>query len=171
MIKFIKTIFMLGAMTLAGTAAAVPITGSIGFTGAYAIETGNNLGDATELSFSGVEVNGTATGDFSGLLGDPANFSNLVISDPFASQLLWNVGGFSFTANTLNIITQSSVALVVSGVGTISHANFDDTSGTWVYSVNTGLTFSAGTVPAPGIALLLGVGLVGISLARKMRKA
>ena len=189
MIKFIKATFLLLAMALASTAVAVPITGSIGFAGSYTATNGSSIFDGgtqvaldlatfIDIKDDTAKVTGTVDGDFASTIsaGDIATYNDFKIS-PFNSVSgLWNIGGFTFDLNTLNIVAQTSNILALSGTGMISSTdvNLDNTFGEWTFTANasgTNFTFSSGTAPAPGIALLIGLGLAGIGLTRRFRKA
>lgn len=176
--KLLKIIAFSALFAMSSMAFAVPITGEIGFSGDNTIVTGTDYSDATELSFSDVVVGSGATGSFAeaGLTsGTSATFSNLVI-DPFAPQGLWEAGGFSFSTNTLDVDFQNAATMTLSGVGTVSGNGFDATEGSWSMSANQ-LTFSAFTitadpspVPAPGLLALVGLGLIGIGISRRLKK-
>ncbi len=183
---FKKTLLAASVFAIAGVANAMPITGSIGFTGAYTTDTGL-LGTATTINITDAAVNGTVSGSFAaaGITSASAvSYSNFTF-DPTTVPVsnLWKVGGFSFGLTQMNVDYHSSTALVLSGTGMISSVDvdtFDPTPGAWTFTTNTAggdnFTWSSSSsatksVPEPAVALLLGTGLVGFGVARKARKA
>ena len=112
-----------------------------------------------------------ATGDFGTYItyGD-----DVTVTDPWnmtaPQTALWSVGGFTFDLSAIIINDGSTVG----GNGVITGNGFEATNGYWSFtsqSDNSGtFSFSSTTVPAPGIVLLLGIGLAGISLTRRFRK-
>jgi hypothetical protein len=176
-----KLLLVAGIITLAGNAVAIPITGSIGFSGDYTVA-GGNLATATSIDITGDDatVTGTVDGTFAAegvSAGDTATYNDFTFS-PFAPvNDLWSIGGFSFDLNTLSIDFQSSSFLALSGSGLISYAGYADTAGLWTFTATTSgsnFTFASSSasdsVPEPGIALLLGIGLVGLGLSRTVHK-
>ena len=176
--KLTKTLLAIGLLAIAGTAAAVPITGSIGFSGAYTHD-GTNLADATTIDVTGDQatVTGIVDGSFAAegiVAGDIAVYHDFVF-DPVTVPVidLWNISGFSFDLNNMVVDFQSSSLLALSGSGAISHTGYDTTFGTWTFTANqsgSNFTFSSSTAPEPGVVLLLGAGLIGIGASRKLRK-
>lgn len=175
-----QTILTAVLLILATTASAVPIIGSIGFSGSYT-HNGSSLGNATKIDITNnsAMVTGTVGGHFaaSGITaGDKATYKDFPFSPFSPVNNLWSVNGFSFDLKTLTIDYQdpnNPFVLALSGSGTIKHKRFEDTYATWAFTANAvgaNLTFSSGTAPEPGIALLLGVGLAGIGMSRKLRK-
>jgi hypothetical protein len=177
--KFNKLLVAVGLFALAGTAIAMPIDGSIGFGGGYK-HNGTSLSNATTITPTDATVQGNITGDFysAGIkAGDTATYAAFTFNPFNGPQVdLWQAGRFSFDLNAINVDYQGKYALALSGNGTIKStiAGLDDTFGNWSFTANaagSNFTWSSGTAPAPGIALLMAMGLAGISVASKMRKA
>lgn len=182
------------ALALTSAAFAVPVNGSIGFTGPY---TANdpNLTLATQISFANsgptqITTDGTVSGSFAGIAaGTPVTmFTPIVINqgggpNPTGVTLpggsIWSVGVFSLTLTSLVEQFNTAQTLVLYGVGTLSNGNPADNSiGDWVATFSrsgSSFTFAAtsSSVPDGGsTALLLGLGLLGLgALARRSRKA
>ena len=161
------------AMSLAIASAqsyAIPITGQLDFTGTANVTRSGGV-------YTAIDYNGSPTvvineGSFSSVaIGSAVTMTPdpWLITAPAAS--LWSVGGFSFD---LAAVTQND-GTTVGGTGVIKNAAFDDTFGTWFFTTqgtNSGrFSFSATSVPAPGIALLLGAGLIAIGAVHRARKS
>lgn len=176
--KFTKTLLAVSLLAVVGTAAAVPITGSIGFEGAYTHD-GTDLSDATTIFITDAAVSGVVSGSFAdeGISdGDAASYSDFVFDPAGPVSSIWSVGSFTFDLNIMTVDFQSANLLALSGSGLISSTdvNLDDTYGKWTFTANqagSNLTWSSSAAPEPGVVLLLGAGLIGIGAARKMRKA
>lgn len=176
--KSLKLLLAIGLIALTGSVSAVPITGSIGFTGDYTHD-GSDLSDATTIFITSAAVAGVVDGSFADegiVAGDLASYSDFTFDPAGAQANIWSVGSFSFDLNIMNVDFQSSNLLALSGTGMIksTDANLDDTFGEWTFTANSAgsnFTFSSSTAaPEPGIALLLGAGLIGFGVSRKLRK-
>ena len=181
MIKLIKAIFIIGAITLTSTAMAIPITGVINI-GATSTVTEDGSGTATGIMFTSSGTVTTApgitpNGSFAPLAGTSTfveltdfSFGGLPVSPLWKITEAGITYSFELTSMTFTDPTPDHSSLSIRGTGKVSVTGFDTTVGTWQYT-QSGVSFSSQTVPAPGIALLLGLGLAGIGLTRRFRKA
>ena len=186
--KLLLTLCAIGATCgiLASSANAVPITGSITFSGGVQLN-GTSAGNSTAvLSWNneagGPPVVSSTSGSFNTVaIGTQATFTNNYQFNFVGSFLLWQVGGFSFTLNQSNIVFQGPGFVTVQGFGTLSGNGFDPTAGIWRFTSQDPsagapptFSFSASTeaLPEGGATLaLLGLGLAGVEgLRRKLRR-
>ena len=172
-----KLLVAVSLLSLAGSASAALITGSIGFTGNFTLDN-TNFNTSTTVQITAANVQGTPTGSFlaDGIAdGDPVTHADIVYSPTGAVNNLWAVGTFTFDLASMTEDFKTNTQLNLSGHGTISStdAGLDDTFGTWIFTANNlgggTLTWSSGSaVPEPAIALLIAVGLLGFGVSRKM---
>jgi hypothetical protein len=158
---------------------AVPISGSIGFTGSFDIwddDTASLVNDFTVgeeiLIGSDAAVTGTVTGSFAdeGInAGDSVSHSDIIYDPTGPINDLWSVGTFTMDVTTVNVDFISSSSIILSGSGNISSTDvsLDDTAGTWLFSANTlGANFtwssSSTLVPIPPDVWLFSSGLLGM---------
>ena len=181
-------------LSMAMEVTAIPISGEIGMGGNF-IAVDSNCGATGTAVATGIDFDpnlfivNSATDDFSGVgfIGSIKDFqfAPLGINDGFGgvtavSSIIdfWTIDDFSFelTSVTQGFTNDPDTFLVLEGMGTISAAGFDDTSGTWSFTGDTtGGTFSwsAGStavanVPAPNALALLGIGLIGFTIRKKI---
>ena len=176
--KKFKILLMACLLAVTGSASAVPITGSLGFTGAYTIAGGTSLDNLTGINITGnsATVTGVVGGTFAAAgisVGQTAFYNNFTLGG--STTNLWSIGGFSFDLTSMVINYQATNLLALSGSGIITstNSNLDPTSGGWTFTANSGggnFTFSSSTVPEPTTAMLLGIGLLGVGALRKLRK-
>ena len=197
--KLIKILIAsLAAMVIAGgfalSAQATPITGFIQFAGSAAFDT-TSLATATRVN-TWFDVFGNA--GFSNVTaGDTGNFAVIapgtqaamgtpyIFNPSTPTPALWSVGGFTFDLSSSTLVKQTATELTIEGAGIVSGNGFTPTNMTWMFTTQNSsgvdqamFSFSAnsnsvGAVPDSGTTMsLLGIGLIGLELARrKLAKA
>ena len=177
---------------LAGTASAAPLPfldGSLAFS---ALETVNVVGSGGTLAAGNWLI---ATGiDFAvgdggknffvlngtGMLmslapkmtqGSQSDLTFSPLSLPIAN--FFTVGPLSFTLTSLGTDVKAS-SIVLAGQGTLSAQGYADTIGQWQFSTQgpgeMNFSWSSGVaIPAPGVAALLGVGVLALGIAARRR--
>lgn len=161
-----KLIGIVFATMLSSQASAALIHGSIGFGGEF-----DRDGDS--YTFSNVEVD-TASFDLSaaGIGDDDPLMVNGFDIGAFVPTTLWSLGGFTYTLNRISVVFDDpNLATILTGVGTLSGNGFEDTTFNLTFTSNTGGTFSAAAVPAPGAAALMLMGIAGLALRKRQRAA
>lgn len=177
--KFIQLLLAAAVFVFTSTASAVEISGVIKFGGDVDIDLTANTVDI--LGDDAVVI-ADPTGDFvsggtSITTGDIAVYNDFTY-DVFAPvDPLWTIDGFSFKLSHITYINEVIIGtteyLNLAGTGILSGNGFDPTSGSWTFSADGSdgeFAFSSTNVPEPGIALLLGAGLIGFGISRKLRK-
>ena len=120
------------------------------------------------------------SGDYNGLLGAAAHYADLTYS-PFVPQTLWTISltpTTYFNLDSIFLIDETStVGVSLWGTGTAYMNGRAATTGEWTFSASRNGTdavfnFSSSTsVPDGGTtALLVGLGLVGMSVVARRRK-
>ena len=186
--KNIIKMSVLAAVALALTQAvqAVPVTGSIGFTGRVTFDTGfaNNATQVT--SWISPTVNGTS-GSFTTVANGTA--VNLFAPWNFATSStvpsFWSVGGFNYSLTSSSVQSQGGVPgvsgyVIVNGIGTVSGNGYSATALDWSFSSQgpsvtqnpDTFTFSASAngsrVPDAGTtSVLLGSCLFGMAFLKR----
>lgn len=170
---------MLGLGT---NAQAVEITGAIDISGRLVNTT--NLGTTTSLNYivGSSRVGLDPTGDFAVVPFNTAATMNNFTFNPFVGpHTVWSVvpGGFSFTLQSVSVVTQTPTFLNLEGAGLMNGTGFDATPYLWSFTatrsgsgVGTLISFTendVATVPEPTSMLLLGSGLLGLGLWGRKR--
>ena len=186
--KKLTKILLAGSLfAISCTASAVQITGTIDMSN-FGFGTGVT-DDGTSLTFSptapaaNFEIN-NATGDFASFITSVETgviqniqYNPFVAPVPnfFAFTNTNSGGGTTVAFNaTSATFTNNGGFLDLTVLGTLNVTGFDATAGVWRFSNQVGnvvSSWSATTVPEPTIALLLGVGLIGIGATRRLRKS
>lgn len=178
-----NVLLAMSLLLLTSTSSAALLKGVIKFGGDLTFDFTTNSVDI--IGNDAVVVN-NPSGDFASFadFGDLATYNDFNY-DPLSispAGPLWSVGGVGGLTFSLSQITyiseltdpQGNQYLNLAGNGVFSADGFDPTSGAWTFSADTvggsEFTFSSTNVPEPGIALLLGVGLIGVGASRKFRK-
>jgi VPDSG-CTERM motif len=174
---------VLGCAVFSQQAQAVQINGAILLGGRVTFDA--PLGSATTVTnwFNvfgnpGMSSVLAVSDDFSGIL--PLTSATMAIpwvfNPPTPTLGLWSVGGFTFDLLSSTIVTQLPNFLNVEATGIIHGPGFDDTPGTFQFTVTgSGIRFGFAAltqaVPDGGAAVaLLGLALIGIEgLRRKLR--
>jgi hypothetical protein len=174
--KFNQILLAISLFALSGIASAVVITGSIEFDGGYTTDTGDK-NTATVFTFlNPIDVT-AASGSFAALSGNTVTYNALDLGSMPISPL-WSATvasvDYSFDLNAITLDTIISNFRLIEGTGTFTIGS-DTQWGDWSFSTqgdgsNGIFSFSASQVPEPGIALLLGVGLIGFGISRKLRR-
>jgi hypothetical protein len=178
-------------LLLAGTPAAQadPLTGTVHFGGLwYALDEFGNVTFNFEQA-NGVDVlsavvlggEDAPTGDFEGVAG-PVSYSDFAFDPPSTPIVpLWSVGGFTFDLLEMNVQTQTSSLLHLTGSGVVSSSTpGTETPFYWEFQGQpTGFGFNAfvndtgpntTSLPEPSTALLLGIGGFAMTLYRRPRR-
>src|SRR5580658_6034856 len=185
--SFLKIAAVLAlALSISSAAKADLINGSIGFLGTFSTDDNADFTHATAFtSFTGITF-GAATGDYIPLNSFPsAPIVYPAFFQPFSFSAtsvvpLWAVQNlgitYAFIATTVNVFTTTN-SILAEGSGIAVMTGKDPTPGDWIIegdgSNGLYLAFSAAApVPDDGMTVVLvGVGLIGISLfARRQKK-
>ena len=179
-------LFVVTLLALSAPASfALPITGTILFSGVMSTDSGDLLG-ATEVDLIGAIVllasddfaaNGVTPGTAVTFLTTPLSFTPTLPTD------LWTIASFTFELTGLDVEVQTADTLTVSGTGIISSTTpgLDAVPGFWrMTSQAPGLdvpgetifSFSSSStaIPEPSSLLLMSLGVTGLAMASGRRE-
>ena len=176
---FAVAICGLGLFAMSTTAQALPIDGEVHFAGMWAPTGGATAGTATGIDFVSFQLVLDGTGDYAGLTGTGATFSDFTFA-PFVGPVapLWafSSGGldYSFDLTEVAVTYQDSTQIGLRGSGVLHITGLDDTVATWDFTGNQGsrlFSFSADNVavPEPTTVGLVALGLGGLAAAGSKR--
>ena len=172
---------MVVAAGFALSAQATQISGDIDFAGEVVFDT-TSLGTAKQVNTWDMAVVSGTSGDFSSVpLNSTVAFATPYVFNPPTAYTgvngLWSVGGFTFALTSSTVTMQTNKSLQIFGSGFVSGNGFDQTPGTWSFSVTQSnghpeqqFSFQGNSAaPAPdsgSTVALLGVGLMAIAAIR-----
>lgn len=173
------TLVLIGLLAPGLAAQAVPIAGEIHFAGLWNPTPGPGAGTATGIDFPAFTIVLAGTGDYAGLAGTGATFTDFTFT-PFGGSVvpLWSVssGGvdYSFDLTSVSVDFQSATQLTLSGTGILHITGLDDTPARWDWTGNQGaelFSFSADNVavPEPATLGIVTLGLIGLAAAGTKR--
>jgi len=185
-----------GAITLAlgtSSAFAAAIVGDIAFSqlstttitptggsGTMATATGFSFGNPVPGGYNMQAVASTGTFVAEGVVaGFPGGTLGTQYAFTFSPNTpvnpLWTIDGFSFSATSFTLVSQTNSLVTIRGAGVISHAGYDDSVGQWDFTANnSGSVFSwssSATVPLPATVGLIGLGLAAVGAVSRRRVA
>jgi hypothetical protein len=187
--KTILAVLVMGALScglFSQQAQAAHINGTISFIGA--VDFDHPVGTATTVNqfysaishIAGFSTVFNTTGDFSAIT--PGTLATMSVPWQFnpsmATPGLWSVGGFSFDLMSATVVTQLPNFINISATGVIHGAGFEDTAGTFTFTVTDNRRFNVGfvavgrAVPDGGTTvMLLGLGISALGMARRFLKS
>jgi len=172
----------LASLFAIGSASAVPVTGEINIISFNDPSFAINFATNTVSFGAGNNAKVTlATGSYAGLLNATAHYNNFTYDPLSVTDPLWATtsGGpaAQFSLTGISGITENSgLNLQLKGWGVIKVVGFDDTPGTWNFTVNkleTSFSWSSINRPVPdggSSVALLGASLLVLGGARRFLK-
>lgn len=184
--KKITAIALVAAsMAFSSVSSAAMLEGDVNYTGDFTLEAGaTGFSTSSLINILLAAVSNTTSGDFQAL---GMNFPDLLdhatpidIDPPTGSYMpLWTwtdgVSTVQFFLESYSVTQRTARFLDLNGIGYFTATGFDQTPGSWNLSAQlesgqVTATYSASSVvqtPEPGSLALLGIGLIGLGVARR----
>jgi hypothetical protein len=165
------------ALVFTQTSQAVPITGTIGFSGTAQLD-GSTVATSTQVVSWGTNTVGIASGSFAPTIGLQAILASPWFFNSGALNGFWTVGGFTFNMSSSSVFSNAGGFLTIVIAGTVTGNGYDATAlagrvtiqdpstGNGPFTYTESLSFNS--IPDGGsTVLLLGAALSGLTLMRR----